>query len=404
MSDGVVHQLRNAAGQIAVERDAAGHPCVTPESTAQVAAVCQLASEAGWRVRIEGRGTWNPPDTPADLALSTVQLDEVLHVAASDLVATVQTGISLDALQRALTPHGAWLPLDPPGRPDRSLGSVVATGTAGSLRHGLGSVRDHILGCTVVTGDGRIVHSGGAVVKNVAGYDLTKLQVGGFGAFGVVTELHLRLRARPAADRTLVRRGPRDALSRAARDLMAERLDAVALELLSPAVAADAEWTLAVRFQGTGPGVAEETLRVRSIGGEGWSELSAERVPAFWHGAARAHLSGEVSLRLGVLPDGLDETLDTLAERLDLGLVAAGAGEGSLRWSGQVDAESLRGLRAALAAREIPLTIERAPWGVCAAVGHVGAYREGVGPLVDQVRDVFDPRRTLSVALDAADG
>ena len=131
----------------------------------------------------------------------------------ADLVATVQAGTPLEALRRRLADEGMWLALDPPGRPERSLGSVVATATAGPLRHGFGPVRDHVLGCTVATGDGRLVKAGGRVVKNVAGYDLTKLQVGGFGGFGIIAEAHLRLRALPRADVTLVARGTRDTLT-----------------------------------------------------------------------------------------------------------------------------------------------------------------------------------------------
>ena len=67
----------------------------------------------------------------------------------------------MDALRRRLADDGMWLAIDPPGRPERSIGSVVATGTAGPLRQGFGPVRDHVLGCTVVTGDGRVVRAGG---------------------------------------------------------------------------------------------------------------------------------------------------------------------------------------------------------------------------------------------------
>ena len=137
-----------------------------------------------------------------------------------------------------------WLALDPPGRPERSIGSVVATATAGPLRHGFGPVRDHVLGCSVATGDGRLVNAGGRVVKNVAGYDLTKLQVGGFGGFGIIAEVHLRLRALPRADVTLLARGARDALTSGARDIVAANLLPAALELLSPALAAEADWVL----------------------------------------------------------------------------------------------------------------------------------------------------------------
>jgi len=175
-----------------------------------------------------------------------------------------------------------WLALDPPGRPERSLGSVVATATAGPLRHGFGPVRDHVLGCTVATGDGRLVKAGGRVVKNVAGYDLTKLHVGGFGGFGIVAEAHLRLRALPRADVTLVARGTRDTLTSAARDVMAAELVPAALELLSPALAAEADWVLAARFLGTDAAVQGDVRRLAPIAELAWQPLPADRTAAFW--------------------------------------------------------------------------------------------------------------------------
>ena len=229
--------------------------------------VCRLAHEEGWKIRVEGQGTWLAADAPADLAVSTRALDQVVSVSPADLVATVQAGAPLDALRRRLADEGMWLALDPPGRPDRSLGSIVATATAGPLRHGFGPVRDHMLGCTVATGDGRLVKAGGRVVKNVAGYDLTKLQVGGFGGFGIIAEVHLRLRALPRADVTLLARGPaRCAHLGGPRADGGAAVGPAALELLSPALAAEAEWVLAARFVGTDAAVQAEVRRLGSAG------------------------------------------------------------------------------------------------------------------------------------------
>src|SRR5439155_1296734 len=95
-------------------------------------------------------------------------------------------------------------------------------------RQGFGAVRDHVLGVTFVTGDGRLVQSGGRVVKNVAGYDLTKLEAGGFGAFGVIVLVHLRLRALPRADQTFVLEGTREDLTQVAEDIAAAGLQPAA--------------------------------------------------------------------------------------------------------------------------------------------------------------------------------
>ena len=399
----IIARLRALLGPAAVDRDADNVPRVAPGSTDALALVCRLAHDEGWKIRVEGLATWLPADAPADLAVTTRALDEIVSVHPADLVATVQAGASLDAIRRRLAEQGMWLALDPPGRPDRTVGSVIATGTSGPLRHGFGPVRDQILGCTVVTGDGRIVKPGARVVKNVAGYDLTKLHVGGFGGFGILTEAHLRLRALPRADVTLVSRGSRDALTAAARDLLEARIAPAALELVSPALAADPDWVLATRFLGVDAAVQAEVRRLPTESGAVWEQLPADRTAGFWALLARGSLDGPVTFRLGVLADGLDEMLDLLAHDLDTGVVAAGAASGSLRWTGDAPVERLRATRRAAAAREIPMTLERAPWPVRRALGHFGAYREGIGQLVDRLRGTFDPKQSLSVALEGSE-
>ena len=402
VSDVVHGRLRALLGTSGVERDAAGLPRAMPESADALSLVCRLAHEERWKIRVEGQGTWLSADAPADLTVSTRGLDQVLSVSPADLVATVQAGTPFEALRRRLADEGMWLALDPPGRPERTLGSIVATGTAGPLRHGFGPVRDHVLGCTVATGDGRLVKAGGRVVKNVAGYDLTKLQVGGFGGFGIIADVHLRLRALPRADMTLVARGTRDALTSAARDVVGAELVPAALELLSPALAAEADWVLAARFLGTDAAVQGDVRRLAPIGGLAWQPLPPDRTAAFWGLVARGSQGGPITLRLGVLGDGVDETIDLLAHDLDEGLLSAGAGAGMIRWTGEAPVERLRAVRRAAAAREIPMTLERAPWAVRRALGHFGAYREGVGQLVGRLRDTFDPGQCLQVALEGA--
>lgn len=402
MSDVVHGRLRALLGTSGVERDPAGLPRAIPDTADALSLVCRLAHEERWKIRVEGQATWLSADAPADLAVSTRGLDQVVSVSPADLVATVQAGTPFEALRRRLADEGMWLALDPPGRPERSLGSVVATATAGPLRHGFGPVRDHVLGCTVATGDGRLVKAGGRVVKNVAGYDLTKLQVGGFGGFGIIAEVHLRLRALPRADVSLMARGTRDTLTSAAREVMAAELVPAALELLSPALAGEADWVLAARFLGTDAAVQGDVRRLAPIGGLAWQPLPPDRTAAFWGLVARGSQGGPVTIRLGVLGDGVDETIDLLAHDLDEALLSAGAGAGMIRWTGDAPVERLRAVRRAAAAREIPMTLERAPWAVRRALGHFGAYREGVGQLVGRLRDTFDPGQCLQVALEGA--
>jgi len=405
MNEAAYDRLQALLGPGAVERDGRGLPRVVPENEDRLALLCKTAMEEKWKIRVEGRGTWLPPDAPADLAVTTHAMGRVISVSPSDLVATVQAGAALETVRRDLAEAGMWLALDPPGRAERSIGSIVATGTSGPLRHLYGPVRDHVLGCTVVTGDGRIVRSGGRVVKNVAGYDLTKLQIGGFGAFGIVTELHLRLRTLPRADITLLARGPRDRLTAGGRDATAAQVGAAALELLSPALADESDWVLAARLLGQEAVVSAETRRLQQETGDLiWEPLPADRTGTFWGLAGRAALAGPLTLRAGALLDGLDDTLDLIRDLLDDRLISAGAGTGAVRWSGEAPPDRFRLLRRQLADREVPVTLERAPWELRRVVGHFGAYQEGVGRLVGKLRETFDPGSLLSVALEGAHG
>jgi glycolate oxidase FAD binding subunit len=401
MTDRILGKLKEAFAGLALERDAGGVPRLAPEQVDDVAAVLALATEEGWKVRVEGQATWCPPDAPADLAVTTAALAAVTSVSPGDLVATVQAGATMAAVAGRLGTDGAWLAWDPPGHPERSIGGIIATGTAGPLRHRFGPIKDHLLGCTLVTGDGRVVRPGGTVVKNVAGYDLTRFMAGGFGAFGIITDVNLRLRAVPEADRTLLTHGPRDVLTRAGRQLVESVVDAAAMELFSPALGANPEWTLAVRLVGTTDGVEAEATRIGRLTEVGWQARTPDLARGFWSGTAQAAIAGTVTIRLGVLLEGLDDTMDLVASHLGAGLLSAGAGSGSLRWTGEASLEQLQALRHALAGREIPVTLERAPWELRRAFGHFGLYREGVGALVGRLRDTFDPGKVLQVSLDA---
>ena len=378
-------------------------PRVAPGSPDAVALLLSTAQQEGWRVRLEGSGTWLQSDAPADLALTTRRLDRIPAIEPSDLTATAEAGIGLDQLRQQLADRGAWLAIDPPGLGGRTLGSIVATGTAGPLRQGYGPIKDHLLGVTFVTGDGRMVQSGGRVMKNVAGYDLTRLQAGGFGAFGVIVLVHLRLRALPRSDVTYILEGTREELTQVSEDIAAAGLTPAALELVSPALARRERWVLGVRLAGSPALVAaDETGLGAATGGGRFTALRAEEAHAFWMRLAEGFAVRPVTFRIGAVAAASDEVLDLLQHQLGDEWVSASSAAGAIRWTGEASIDRLQRLRRTLAAMEVPLTLERAPWPVRSAVGHFGAYREGVGPLVAGLRKTFDPGGAFVVATEGA--
>lgn len=401
MSDAILARLRELVGDGAVRLEPGGVARVTPATTEAIAAVLGLAHEAGWRVAVEGAASWRAEDAPADLVIVTRGLQAIGARRPDEDTVTVGAGVSLDRLRRELHEAGAWLPLDPPGRAGRTLGSVLATATWGPLRLGFGSVRKCVAGLSVVTGDGRIRRVTGSFAPEMGATDQRRLHVGGFGAFGIITSCHLRIAPRPVTDVTWIATGSRDLLTAAARRAVSERVEMAAAELLSPQLAADTDWLLAVRLIGDREAVLESANRLVTLGDVVWRELTAARQALLWSGAAQAVTSVPVTLRLGALAPGIDECLDQLETQLGHGMMSAGAVAGGLRWSGVADAERIREVRREFAAREIPLTLERAPWRVRRTVGHFGPYRENPAMLPSRWREAFDPTGVLVTALDA---
>jgi glycolate oxidase FAD binding subunit len=133
--------------------------------------------------------------------VSTLGLVDVNH-RVDDFSVSVGSGISWRQLQDQLALAGQRVAVDPPG--SGTVGGVVATGARGGLLHRYGGVRDQIIGMTVVLADGTVAHSGGTVIKNVAGYDLAKLLTGARGRFGVIAEVIFRTRPLPESQRTLL--------------------------------------------------------------------------------------------------------------------------------------------------------------------------------------------------------
>jgi len=383
------------------EPDAVGTPRAVPASDAECALILRTAHAQRWRVRIEGCGSWMPPDAPAHLVLSTRRLTGIVDLNPADMVVTVRAGTKWDELRTLLANEGTWVPLDPPGA-GRSVGSVVACATAGPLRTGFGTIRDQLLGQTLLTADGRVVQTGGRVVKNAAGYDITKLAAGSFGAFGLITSVHLRLRAVPRADLTLVARGDRDELLNGARAVLESGFIPAALEVISPRAGQADHWVLAVRVVGSDVAVAAERDAITAASGLTLERYGATRAAGFWQETLAGITAAPTTLRLGTLTSSLDDALDTIAHYLDGNCedwISVNVLAGVVRWSGSADAGQLRLIRGIAAQREMPVTLERAPWPVRSELGHFGAYRDSVGRIVHSLWKAFDPQGTFSVPL-----
>ena len=224
-----------------------------PGTKEEVAAIVLAAAEANTPVVPWGGGTKmgiGAPPPRLGVVLMLKRMNRLLEHEPGDLTATVETGITLSALQGELGKRGQWLSLDPAHADKATLGGVLSSNAAGPRRHLYGSCRDLLIGVTVITAAGATVKGGGKVVKNVAGYDLPKLFIGAFGTLGVIVEATVKLRPRPDADRLVIARFARlKEAGAAARAVMASDLLPSALDLL------DGE-ALRALGQGSGDGAA----------------------------------------------------------------------------------------------------------------------------------------------------
>jgi glycolate oxidase FAD binding subunit len=177
-----------------------------PATVAEASALLRAAAAEGLAMVPRGTGSklsWGAPPARCDLIVDTGRLDQVLEHAAGDLVVRVQAGARTDLLAERLAAAGQQLAIDLPPGTDRAgtgtVGGTLATGIAGPRRLRYGSPRDLVIGVTVIRADGTVAHSGGKVVKNVAGYDLGKLLAGSYGTLGLIAEAAFRLHPLPAA-------------------------------------------------------------------------------------------------------------------------------------------------------------------------------------------------------------
>lgn len=163
------------------------------------------ALSGGKRLRVSGSGGWMDAGRPTtcDATVSLASDRGIVLYEPGDLTLTARAGTTIAELTAAAKANDQWLPLDPWGGDDGTLGATLSTATAGPHSVSMGLPRDVVLGMEFITGNGDVVRAGGRVVKNVAGFDLTRLVVGSWGTLGVITEATIRLRARPTQIRTL---------------------------------------------------------------------------------------------------------------------------------------------------------------------------------------------------------
>jgi len=174
------------------------------------------------------------PIEPADVCLSTAAMTRVLQYEPRDLTISVEAGMRYADLDRLVAQNRQMIPFDPPFAETATIGGVLASNTSGSRRRLYGTARDFVIGMKFATLEGKLVQSGGMVVKNVAGLDMSKILIGSFGTLAAIAVANFKLVPRPSAEASFVI--PFDSLDDAiaARDrILKGQIPPVSIDLLN---------------------------------------------------------------------------------------------------------------------------------------------------------------------------
>ena len=376
---------------------------IAPGTAQEVAQVLRYCSSAGLAVVPRGGGTklcfGNRPQK-ADFIVSTERLNRVIEHAWGDMTATVEAGCTIDSFQEALKEHGQRLAADPL-QPERStVGGLLATAQNGTLRIRYGAVRDLVLGLEMALSDGSVIKAGGKVVKNVAGYDLTKLAIGSFGTLGVITRAVFRLHPIPVATATYSAVVP---ATSEANKLVLAILDS---NLVYTGLQIRAEQTdriaVDVRFEGIPESLQDQFLKLSRIAA-GCS--FAESPDEVW--MARQQLfvnaSNSVICKCTALPAQIGLICDAVfrqAQSADVAatLVVQGTGVAEVRVDTarpQQQMEVIKTLRGELGRLDGTLIVQQCPVSMKEGLDVWGTLKDAL-PLMQSIKQKFDPARTLN--------
>lgn len=230
---------------------------LAPSTAAELAEALRDAAGSGRTIALAGNSTKRRmagPVEPAGLDISTVSLRAVLQYEPRDLTISVGAGLSWRELTCLLAEQRQMIPLDPPFGDQATVGGVIAANSSGPRRRLYGTARDVVIGMQFATLEGKLVHSGGMVVKNVAGLDMAKLMIGSFGTLAAISVVNFKLAPMPEVERSfLLPFASVEQANEARVAILKGQLQPAAIDLLNPAAGAtigNSSWLLVIRVGG----------------------------------------------------------------------------------------------------------------------------------------------------------
>ena len=260
---------------------------LTPTSPAELAEALVAAASKTKSITLGGQFTkrlMGGPIAPSDVTISTRAMNRILKYEPRDLTLSVEAGTPFAELSRVLAGNNQMIPLDPAWGETATVGGVIATNSSGPRRRLYGTARDMVIGLQFATLEGKLVQSGGMVVKNVAGLDMGKLMIGSFGTLAAVAVVNFKLSPKPEVEQTSLLSFETGALAVAARDrLLQGVLQPSAVDLLNPLAGVPINlrgFTLAVQYGGNEPTVERYARELASFGSA--SRITGAEEQRFW--------------------------------------------------------------------------------------------------------------------------
>jgi glycolate oxidase FAD binding subunit len=261
---------------------------MAPQTPGELAAALGDAAAHGRTISLIGNNSKRlmaGPTAAAGCAITTTKLSRVIEYEPRDLTISVEAGLPWRELTRLTAQNRLLAPLDPPFAQQATVGGVIASNGSGPRRRLYGTARDLVIGMKFATLEGKMVQSGGMVVKNVAGLDMAKLMIGSFGTLAAIAVVNLKLAPMPEVERSflLAFDSARNALA-ARNRILASALQPAAVDLLNQAAGAafgPAPWLLAIRTGGNRAAADRYQRELAKLAD--WEALEGPRQEALWN-------------------------------------------------------------------------------------------------------------------------
>ena len=419
--------------------DESYHAAVPPDavafvrSTAEVAAVMKLAAKHAAPVIPFGTGTSLEGHVAAlqgGITIDLAQMDRILEVNDGDLDCRVEAGVTRKQLNEHIRDRGLFFPVDPGA--NASLGGMAATRASGTNAVRYGTMRENVLGLTVVLADGSVIKTGGRSRKSAAGYDLTRLFVGSEGTLGVITEINLRLYGIPEAMSAAVAGFPSlgAAVDTVIQTIQSgipvariELLDEVQMDAINRYSKLDyaVQPTLFFEFHGTERGVVEQAEMVQALAGEHgagdfrWATRAEDR-SRLWQARHDAYYAGlalrpgakgwptDVCVPISRLADCILETKRDIVAANLLAPIVGHVGDGNFHLSFIIDPEDPEEMARAHGVNERMVARALAMGGTCTGEHGIGsgkiecleAEHASAIPTMRLIKRALDPENRMN--------